>query len=104
MHNNRRAIYHLYNSISREQVETYLNKVTYNNILIFIKKLVADLSPNETDVELVASFYSHALVGMTLEWLSSGMKGDPHDFVIRISELLDGTVRYCFLKNTDKQV
>jgi len=32
------------------------------------------------------------------------MKGDPHDFVIRISELLDGTVRYCFLKNTDKQV
>ena len=67
VHNNRRAIYHLYNSISREQVETYLNKVTYNNILIFIKKLVADLSPNETDVELVASFYSHALVGMTLE-------------------------------------
>ena len=38
VHNNRRAIYHLYNSISHEQVETYLNKVTYNNILIFIKK------------------------------------------------------------------
>lgn len=104
VHNNRRAIYHLYNSISHEQVETYLNKVTYNNILIFIKKSVADLSPTEKDVELVASFYSHALVGMTLEWLSGGMKGDPHDFVIRISELLDGTVRYCFLKNTDKQV
>ena len=102
VHNNRRAIYHLYNSISREQVETYLNKVTYNNILIFIKKSVADLSPTEEDVELVASFYSHALVGMTLEWLS-GMKGDPHDFVIRISGLLDGTVRYCFLNNTDKQ-
>lgn len=103
VHNNRRGIYHLYNSISREQVETYLNKVTYNNILIYIKRITEDLSPAEKDVEIVTAFYSHALVGMTLDWLNDGMKGDPRDFILRIGELLDGTVRYCFLKNTDKQ-
>lgn len=100
---NRLGIYHLYKSISRERVENYLDEVTYNNILNFIKKEARDIAADEFDIELMARFYTHALVGMVLEWLSGGMKGDMNAAVERLGVLLDGNIRLT-LSNSEKIV
>ena len=93
----------MYKSISRERVEDYLDEVTYNNILSFIKKEAEGINADESDIELIARFYAHALVGMVLEWLSSGMKGDMNGAVERLGVLLDGNIRLT-LSNSEKSM
>lgn len=100
---NKLGIYHLYKSISREQVENYLNRVSYNNILSFIKKETAGLNVDDTDIELMARFYTHALVGMVVEWINGGMKGNTSKDIERLGVLLDGNIKNTFL-NTRKTV
>ena len=100
---NRLGICHMYKSISRERVEDYLDEVTYNNILSFIKKEAEGINADESDIELIARFYAHALVGMVLEWLSSGMKGDMNGAVERLGVLLDGNIRLT-LSNSEKSM
>ena len=106
VYKNKQGVYHLYKSISREQVENYLNRVSYNNILAFAKRETDDLSVDGEDVELIASFYAHALTGLVLDWLGDGMRGNPREYIERLGVLLDGNIRHCFLKNrqTDKDV
>ena len=95
---NRQGIYHLYKSIRREQVEDYLYEVAYNNILLFIKQETADIPDRDEDKEFLAKFYTHALIGIIMEWLNDGMKGEPAEFISRMGVLLDGNVRYSLLK------
>ena len=87
-------------------MENYLNRVSYNNILAFAKRETDDLSVDGADVELIASFYAHALTGLVLDWLGDGMRGNPREYIERLGVLLDGNIRHCFLKNrqTDKDV
>lgn len=96
---NKMAIYHIYKHISREQVENYLNRVAFNNISVFVRNEAEGLNASEEDIKLVAKFYSHALVGEVLEWLSGGMKTDPRAFIERLGVLFDGNIRYSFSKN-----
>ena len=98
----KQAIFHIYKSISREQVEDYLNKVTYNNVLLFIKKETADIDAPEDDREFLAKFYTHALVGLLIEWLGSDMKGEPIEFISRLGVLFDGNIRYSLSKKQAK--
>ena len=100
---NRLGICHMYKSISRERVEDYLDEVTYNNILSFIKKEAEGINADESDIELMARFYAHAFVGMVLEWLSSGMKGDMNGAVERLGVLLDGNISLT-LSNSEKSM
>ena len=51
----------------------------------------------------MARFYAHALVGMVLEWLSSGMKGDMSGAVERLGVLLDGNISLT-LSNSEKSM
>ncbi len=90
---NKQGIYHLYKSISREQVENYLNRVSYNNIYNFVVKETAGIDADQRDLELISSFYTHALLGMVLEWLNGGMKTDPSGDIERLAVLLDGNIR-----------
>ena len=41
----------------------------------------------------VARFYTAALAGLTLEWIGSGMKGEPDSFIDDLGGMLDGNIR-----------
>jgi len=96
---NQQGIYHLYQSISREPLEHYLYNVTYNNMSSFVKVEASDLKVSDDDLDLVAKIYSHALVGLVLEWINDGMRVDPKDSIARLGVLFDGNIRFCFEKN-----
>ena len=95
---NRRAIYHIYKSVNRDMLDKYLGDVAERVMLATIRRQTEGLEVREDDVLLLASFYKHALVGCIIEWLNSGMKGTPDADLRRIGELLDGNIRYTFLK------
>ena len=44
------------------------------------------------DKEFIANFYKYAFVGLTLEWVRTGMKDDPAALVERVSVLIHGDI------------
>lgn len=99
---NKKAIYHIYNSISREQLELYLNKVMDGVMVAFVKEAAKGMDVDSEDVHILANFYKHAMVGLVLEWLKGGMKEDAEYVIGRLGCLLEGNVKIA-LSNSKKK-
>ena len=90
---NKRAVYHVYSSANRDQLERYMYSITGAIMTGFVRRESEGLDASEEDIKLLASFYKHAVVGIYKEWLQNGLKGDPEEFILRIGRLLDGNIR-----------
>ena len=99
---NRKAVYHIYHSISRETLERYLYEVTGGLMLRFVRKQADGILAKESDIRLTADFYKCALVGMSLEWFGKGMKEDPEWIVRRMGVLLEGDIRAMLKRGAEK--
>ena len=82
----------VYNSISREHVENYLYRVTYGLMIDVVEEKAAGMTVRPEDKEFIANFYKYAFVGLTLEWVRTGMKADPAALVERVSTLIHGDI------------
>ena len=99
---NKRLIYHIYNSVSREIFEQFLNDITWDIMYRFVDTIARDIACDASDKKLIASFYKAALVGMILDWLANGMKYDPEEIIDRLGVMLEGNIR-ASLKKVEKQ-
>lgn len=90
---NKRAAYHIYNSVSRDIVERYLNAIAEDVMTRFVMQMAEGISAREEDQKLVIHFYKAALVGMVLDWMEAGMKYDPEILIRRVGQLFDGNIR-----------
>ena len=89
---NKPFILNVYRSVSREQVENYLYRVTYDLLEGVVEEKAAGMTVREEDKEFIADFYKYAFVGLTLEWVRTGMKEDPAALVERVSTLIHGDI------------
>lgn len=98
---NRKAIYHVYNSMQREELVNYVYNVSGNVMTKYVEKVSYGIAASEGDKKLIASFYQSALTEMVLQWIASGMKGEPHIIISRIGKLFDGNIELS-LKRSEK--
>ena len=89
---NKTAIYHVYNSMQKEELEDYLFNVSGNIMSRYVEKVSDGISASSGDKKLIASFYQYALTEMVLRWIASGMKEDPDTIIRRIGRLFDGHI------------
>ena len=89
---NRAFVMNLYHSISREQVERYLYRLTYQLLIGVVEEKSAGMSVRDEDKEFIADFYKYAFVGLMLDWIRGGMKGEPQVLIDRLSVLIRGDV------------
>ena len=89
---NKTAIYHVYNSMQKEELEDYLFNVSGNIMSRYVEKVSDGISASSGDKKLIASFYQCALTEMVLRWIASGMKDDPDTIIRRIGRLFDGHI------------
>lgn len=89
---NKAFIINVYHSMSREQVEIYLYKLTYDLMIGVIEEQSAGMSVREEDKKFIADFYKFAFVGIMLEWIRNGMKEDPVSIIDRLSVLIQGDI------------
>ena len=87
---NKPFIVNVYRSVSREQVEQYLYKVTYGLLLDVVNEEAAGRTVGEEDKAFLAHFYKYAFVGLMLDWIRGDMKEDPKQIVDRLSLLMHG--------------
>lgn len=89
---NRKAIYHVYNSMRREELENYIYNISGNVMIRYVEKVSESISTSSEDKKLIASFYQCALTQMVLRWIASGMNEDPDTIIKRIGKLFDGNI------------
>lgn len=90
--NNKRAVYHVYNSIQKEELERYLFGVAGEVMTRYVDRISAAHPAGEEDKRLIAAFYQSALTEMVMRWVGSGMKEDPERMIRRIGQLFDGNI------------
>lgn len=90
---NKRAIYHIYNSVNREQLERYLFRVTEHMMEDFVRRQATGLKVAEEDIHYIAVFYKHAIVGVVMEWLQRGMQDDAEAVILKMGRIFDGNIR-----------
>ena len=89
---NKRAVYHIYNSVSREELERYLNSIAQEVVRRLAEGLSVTRDVPEPDRELIIHFYKCGLSGMVMAWVGEGMKADPEQMIRSLGALLKGSI------------
>lgn len=82
----------VYRSISREQLENYLYRLTYDLMMGVVEERAAGMTVRPEDKEFIANFYKFAFVGLTLDWIKNDMRQEPAQLVEQLSTLIHGDV------------
>ncbi|AFS77575.1 TetR family transcriptional regulator [Gottschalkia acidurici 9a] len=98
---NKTAVYHVYNSMQREELVDYIYNVSGNVMIRYVEKVSNCISASSEDKKLIASFYQCALTEMVLRWIASGMKEDPNTIIRRIGQLFDGNIELSLKRSAD---
>lgn len=98
---NKKVVYHVYNSMQREELVNYIYNVSGNMMERYVKKISYGINASEEDMKLIAKFYQCALTEMVVQWISSGMKEEPDKTIKRIGDLFDGNIKLS-LKRSEK--
>ena len=88
----RRAIYHVYRSMQREDLERFIQRISEDVMMRFVQAKNQDIGASESDCRIIAVFYQCALTQMVLQWLAGGMKEDPVTVIRRTGELFNGNI------------
>lgn len=96
LYDNKRMIEHVYKSVSRAELDSFLNEVVYRHAMIVIKEKVKDRSYSEKTLSLATDFYKNALIGAVLEWIEGNMKEKPEKLAALYSSVFEGTVESVF--------
>ena len=84
MHN-KRAIYHIYNSVSRDVFERHLTEVCRYVVTTYLDGMLEEVE--EADRDAILRFHRCACFGSVIDWLNGGMKDDVSDYFRRIRQL-----------------
>ena len=90
---NKPFILNVYRSVSREQVENYLYKVTYALLDGVVEEQAQGMSVRQEDKAFLATLYQYMFVGLMLDWIKNDMKGDPQTIVSRLELAIHGSIR-----------
>lgn len=89
---NRPFILNVYRCVSRERIENYLYKLTFDLLSDVVEEKCRGVDMEEEDKALIADFYKYGFVGIMLNWIGRGMKDDYKEIVERLGIMLHGNI------------
>lgn len=98
---NKTAIYHVYNSIQKEELMNYIYNISGNVMIRYVEKISDEIPAHLEDIKLIASFYQCGLTEMVLRWIASGMKEEPETIIRRIGQLFDGNIELSLKRSAE---
>ena len=82
---NKRAIYHIYNSLSRDVFERHLMEVCRYIVSTYLSTMLENT--DEADRATILRFHKCVCFGSIIDWLNGGMKDDVSDYFRRVRQL-----------------
>ena len=89
---NKKAILHIYNSVSRDIFERYLWRVCDYVVESYGKSLLNGREMDAFDKELIGRFYQCECFGLIISWLDQKMEQDVQQRISRFCELHHGMI------------
>jgi AcrR family transcriptional regulator len=83
----KRAVYHIYNSASRDILERYLMDIFGYLIGKFIENVSSGMDVSDEDKAVLVQFYKCECFGQVIDWLNHGMSTDMERQFFRLCEL-----------------
>ena len=80
---NKPFIMNVYHSVSREQIETYLFHLTHDLLYGVVQEKAKGTGISEAD---------QSFIGVMLDWIKDGMKGDYHMIAEKMHRTMEGNV------------
>ena len=87
---NKRAIYHIYNSLSRDVFERYLMDACQYIVSAYLKTEFAGKSIDLQNLDALIRLHKCACFGSVIDWLNGGMKDDIVGYFRRVCTLQKG--------------
>ena len=84
---NKRAVLHIYNSVSRDVFERYLMDSCRYVVTTYVDTALAGRTIDEADKSLLIHYHTCACFGNIIHWLNDGMKDDLSAYFRRIFQL-----------------
>ena len=94
MADNSAIVYHLFNSLSRQQMEQYIFNSVEEMFYNYIKESLNNPQLPEETLRTISNFCCYSLLGFLLKFIWNRMDGDIDAAVDGLSELFDGTIEY----------
>lgn len=88
-HDNPRLIHHIFDSLSREQLEHYIFEITDRVFISYVRKKAEGKTVSEKKIREIARFYTYAFIGFFLEYIWDDMEEDVDSKVDHLSEMFD---------------
>ena len=92
---NKPFILNVYSSVSKDKIESYLYKLTYELIASVVEEKAAGTGLAQADKAFIAEFYKYGFVGVMLDWIAEGMKADYREITDRVCTLMHGSIDNC---------
>lgn len=89
---NKRFVLNAYHCISRDQMESFLYKLTYGLLRDVVNEKSENIAISDEDKMFIASFYKYSFVGIMLDWIKHGMNEDYHRIAEKINITMQGNV------------
>lgn len=89
----RKAILHIYDSKKRDVLENYLETLAFSFINRFVKNESEGYGLSDDDVNYITGFYTHAIVGNTIEWIKRKLPSGQERFIERTAGTFNVTVK-----------
>ena len=87
---NKRAVYHIYNSLSRDVFERHLMDGCGYIVSTYLKAEFADKPIDPADLDALIRLHKCACFGSVIDWLNGGMKDDIAAYFRRVCALQKG--------------
>ncbi len=100
---NKKAVYHIYNSIQKEKLEKYLFDVCGNVMRRYVERvrINLDIHASNSDMDIIILFYQYALTEMFINWISSGMSVEQENIICRSGQLFNGNIERSLRKSVE---
>ena len=90
--NNRRAIYHIYQSEDRERISRYMETGAELFVEQFVRRAAAPYGLSEEGIHYVTHFYSYAVVGLTMHRIRENDPAEDKNLAERIESTFYASV------------
>lgn len=89
---NKKAIYHIYHSMQREQLEKYLFNTAGYVMNRYVKRINDSIGADKEDEQFIAFFYQCAMTQIVLKWVEKGMSEDILTIIHKTQKIFDGNI------------
>ena len=96
--NNRAFIINAYNSISNRTLRHYLLKTVKPRVSATVEEQAANIRIRDEDKQFIIDLYTIALVGLAMTWIDENMPADYLEKLNKLTQLMDGNIRYALKK------